>query len=178
MTDYKTHGVKRCTRCGAEKMLCDFGVDSRRKDGKKSACKSCCAKSTRLWAKNNPEKNKERKRRYAKTHQEKIRAKTLRWMERNKEKVAVRFALLRERPKEALLKKTQRWRLNNVAKVREMEKLGRDNLVDGYIAKALRLTVEKAPKALIDMKRQQLTLRRLARQLKKGLENEAISDRA
>jgi len=42
---------KTCCRCGAIKPLFDFGIDSRKPDGRKSTCKPCAAPGRRAaWA--------------------------------------------------------------------------------------------------------------------------------
>lgn len=48
--------MKRCTKCGEEKELSDFFNDSRKTDGKKSHCRSCCAAYKRRSRAENPEK--------------------------------------------------------------------------------------------------------------------------
>jgi hypothetical protein len=54
--------VKRCRRCGAEKALNEFPLQSQRPDGRDAYCKTCRAEYTRSWYRRNRERILERHR--------------------------------------------------------------------------------------------------------------------
>jgi len=81
--------TKRCTKCGEEKPITEFGRRKQSKDGYQSHCKQCRAEAQREWRKHNidkerayqnkcrrkhPEVHRESNRRYAKTHKNEINA--------------------------------------------------------------------------------------------------------
>jgi 5-methylcytosine-specific restriction endonuclease McrA len=65
---------KRCTKCGEVKLLDNFYVDNRNRDGRHSFCKQCSIKAVRNWEKNNLEKLLERWRRISRERDHKNEA--------------------------------------------------------------------------------------------------------
>lgn len=55
-------GYKRCTECGATKVLSEFHAQG---DGKRPACKTCTRERARRWRQANPEKVREQARKQA-----------------------------------------------------------------------------------------------------------------
>jgi hypothetical protein len=47
----EVHPTKRCTKCGQTKPITDFGVVSRRPDGRNCQCKPCVKEYTRVYRK-------------------------------------------------------------------------------------------------------------------------------
>jgi hypothetical protein len=50
--------MKKCSKCGIEKKLCEFGADKRKPDGKKYQCKSCHNAENLARRQANPEKHR------------------------------------------------------------------------------------------------------------------------
>jgi len=104
--------------------------------GARSECKACAAKCLAKWRAENPEKGRASK--------AKCRAE-------NPEKERARHA---------------KYHAENVEKVRASKAKCRASLNDGYIAELLRLPAKKAPPQLIELKREQILLHRLAKEMK------------
>lgn len=51
---------KPCTKCGESKLIEDFHLDSRRKDGRQSRCRTCQNEETLIRYYKNPSKKRER----------------------------------------------------------------------------------------------------------------------
>jgi hypothetical protein len=106
---------KICSKCKAEKEVCDFGIHNSTKDRLRKVCKDCRKIEEKIYREKNPEKRKIRSKKwkdknpeYNKNYYlkniEKINKTKKTWSELNKEKV----------------KKDKRiWRENNIDKVRE-----------------------------------------------------------
>jgi len=60
-----------CYKCGSEKLLEDFVKDNR---SIRHICKKCRNKNEKEWRKNNPEKVKERRKRYMDKHRNVVNA--------------------------------------------------------------------------------------------------------
>jgi len=104
--------------------------------GARSECKACAAKCLAKWRAENPEKE---------------RASAAKYHAENPEKVRARVA---------------KYRAENPEKVRAIKAKCRASLTDGYIAELLGLPVKKAPPQLIELKREQILLQRLAKEMK------------
>jgi hypothetical protein len=68
--------MKKCSKCGKEKELTEFGKDSRLKSGLRGPCRKCHAEWQRNYRKNNPEirkKQYERSREYQRKYQQENR---------------------------------------------------------------------------------------------------------
>jgi hypothetical protein len=76
----KIQGTKKCNRCGKEKRLELFGNDKRGKDGKVSICRKCDSERGCQWAKNNPQKSRDRSKRWATKNIEKHREHTRKYI--------------------------------------------------------------------------------------------------
>ena len=166
---------KACTRCGEVKPLAEYSADKRAKTGTQSTCKLCQAE-------------------IRKARREKDHAAAKAWRERNAEKVAEKKKKYRQATK---LKRRQQERVrywkdpdkhrNKVAQYRvenyedvmrrnrERLKQDRENLGPIYVAKVLGMRKTDVPPTLLAMKQEQLTLRRMARQLRKAT-NESSKD--
>jgi len=57
--------MKKCTRCGKTKNITEFGIRTNRSGSPQPNCKKCDAERTREWRKNNPDRVKETKAKYA-----------------------------------------------------------------------------------------------------------------
>jgi len=104
--------------------------------GARSECKACAAKCLAKWRAENPEKE---------------RASAAKYRAENPEKVRARVA---------------KYRAENPEKVRAIKAKCRASLTDGYIADLLDLPAKKVPPQLIELKREQILLQRLAKEMK------------
>lgn len=66
--------MKTCSKCGETKKLEDYWKEKRAKDGRASACRSCCSRSKKQYYKKNKETIKEKAKQYYDQNQEKVKA--------------------------------------------------------------------------------------------------------
>lgn len=64
--------VKICTKCGIEKSILEFSIDSKKKDGFFNACKECEKKRRAIWTNKNEEKIKAYKKTYGEINKDEI----------------------------------------------------------------------------------------------------------
>jgi hypothetical protein len=84
--------VKICRTCKLQKMISEFGRDSRGALGRKSKCRSCLAEEARVWRKENPDKHAEKQRDWYKQNPSATKAYNARWRSRNPDKKAAQSA--------------------------------------------------------------------------------------
>lgn len=94
--------MKKCSRCGVEKPLEDFGKDQYTKDGKRIYCKACVLVTSRIWRKENPQRVTEIKAKSYEKNSEKSRKYSRRWRKENPERVKDNKRLWRETNREKL----------------------------------------------------------------------------
>jgi hypothetical protein len=82
--------TKTCRKCASPKPLSSFYRDSRRSDGRQSNCKLCNHATRRAWARANPDKVREQKKRDYQTNRSSFQERARRWYERHREKVLQR----------------------------------------------------------------------------------------
>jgi len=151
--------VKTCKKCGESKGLDAFS-------GARSECKACAAKCTAKWRDENPEKDRARYAKYRAENPEKVRAIRAKYRAENSEKLRASLAKYRAENVEKEMARLAKWRAENPEKVRASLAKCRASLTDGYIAELLGLPVKKAPPQLIELKREQILLHRLAKEMK------------
>ena len=78
---------RRCTKCGEDKEISEFGFQNKKKNTYLPYCKECSCKKTREWTKNNIEKKKEYDKRYAKENAEHIKERKKQWYKENIEHI-------------------------------------------------------------------------------------------
>lgn len=121
------------------------------------------------------EKHREHQRAYVERNREKVMAHQRAWRENNRERCRELNRAWRENNREKVLEGKRVYREANrekvIAKDRAYNRKKTESLADGYVAKKLRIPVAQAPKDLIELKRQQLQLKRLTDQLIKEIEN-------
>ena len=79
-------GKKECSKCVTIKNTDEFYKDSTNLDGMRDWCKNCCAASTKLYRKNNPEKCTEHRINWRKNNPERTRELNNNWHKNNPEK--------------------------------------------------------------------------------------------
>lgn len=130
--------TKKCSKCGEVKGLGEFSINKARKNGFEFWCKACKCNQAALWRTRNPDRHALNVQTWQAANPEKVRARNKRRDQRNKSAVAART-----RKNTALL-------------------------TDGYVAARIGLTMDKATPELIALKREQLTIKRMVRTLRKA----------
>ena len=144
---------KTCTCCKVEKRRDLFSADKSRPKKIPSMCKSCRV----VYGKN-----------YYKENTDKCKSSTRRWMDANPEKLLeVRKDWVSKNKSRILEYRKYRWTLDYV-KEREKESLKKriESISDGYTSRLLCIPLKDCPPELIELKREQLTIKRLSRQIK------------
>jgi hypothetical protein len=183
-----TDGIesKTCRRCGEVKALTQYNRRASAKDGRESACRSCRA----AYYAANADKCKERNKRWVAANREAVAAYLKRWRQANADAHKTKQKIYREAhadeknakqkirldanpdaknaraAKQAIYRDTNRRDL--AAKAKRHNKIAVNTLAPGYVAKCLGLPLSRTPAELLQLKREQLTLCRLARQLKRA----------
>lgn len=153
--------TKTCTKCGIERALDEFR-QWKNKSGNRiyriGACRACkraaqnmyrmenrdkCAKASADWKKKNPEKNAAHTRASYGRRKPQCREATLRWISEHRE----RYLLL----------------------LRDYGMRSKEALTDTYVAHTLRMSVLRAPKDLIALKRAQIEIYRATKQLRQTI---------
>ncbi len=163
--------MKVCSKCGVEKGEEAFSKHSTMKDGLRSACKVCLnaenakwrvenidavrakgRESNAVWRANNPEVAAARYAAWVANNPGKNASRAAAWRANNPEKYAARAAAYREADRE---------------KNRARAARCRDTLTDGFVAN--RLKIKSAPPELIELKREQIKIRRITKQLQQTI---------
>lgn len=180
--DQSTAAAKKCSKCGEVKGLGEFGRNAASKDGKQSRCAACY----RSYVEANRESIAEANKKYAREHADRVRASKEKWLQENRE-----FALAqaRARKKEAYRNNPEKYKelakraaLENPEKYRQRHQRWRaanpdkvnthvSRLTDAYVRDTLSnmgVPRQIATPELIALKREQLAIKRMARELKKA----------
>lgn len=159
-------GHKKCVRCNVDQSLVEFFRDKRQYDGYHRDCKSCSKARSVAWKLKNKERNKKTLATYYATHRDAALERSRR---RYQEKKIDHIAKCREwavkHPDEVKSIK-QRWKATHPEQVRQYV----EQLSDSYVRALIRAggAAINAPPELIELKREQLILWRLARELKQA----------
>lgn len=104
---------------------------------------------------------------------EKVHAVFQKWREANREHLSMSKKAWYQADPEKTKARVKAWRKANPEKVKAYEKKGSDNLVDWYLKIILvsqtGLAAADMPPALVELKREQLQIRRMARELKNSI---------
>lgn len=190
--------TKKCSKCGEVKGRWEFYAEKRNRDGLASACKAChrlTGKKRRIEQRAHVkavekayrDRNKERiagvKASGYQRHRDAIRERQLDYYQRNQDAIKAKAAAWkRENPEKALaavaawqkanpLKVAdakRKYSSNNVERERYSDFLARAFLADAYVADCIALRRGDVPTELIAIKREQLAIKRMARELKKA----------
>ena len=160
--------MKECSFCREAKALSDYYKDSRAKDGHTSRCKACVNADSKTWKKQNAERYAE----YRTAYYEKNKAKliTIRsaWAKENADKVKSCDRKWREANAQRLKAMDMAWRKDHPEKVAEYRRKHVDEVSQSYVASLLEIPTAKVTPELLQMKRDEIALRRMARTLKKA----------
>ena len=99
--------TKICTKCGVEKSIKEFHINTGIGDGRRARCRKCISDYDKLKYIENRDKNRERRRRYIAENPEKVKESSHRSYLRNKEKVYERY---------------KKWALDNPEKMKKARK--------------------------------------------------------
>lgn len=190
--------MKACSVCGEAKALSEYHKDSGAKDGHTSRCKGCARAAGKAWREQNADHRMAQKKAYYEANKARVleqqrnyyeatkaeRAAVAKaWAEANPDKVRAakkryverKGAALKEEKRtrylqnhEAALIKNKAWRDANPDKVAAYRRRLVDELGPSYVAGCLGMQTAKAPPELLQMKRDEIALRRLARLLKEA----------
>ena len=150
--------AKKCRKCGEVKGLGEFGRHIARKDGLDTRCKQCNRDAVNAYRAANIESARaaDRERVAAMTPEQK-RDRGKLWADANREHVrAYSRDGARRRYKEDPSKYLNKTRQRTI------------QLTDSYVSAAIGCRVSEVPPALIALKREQLAIKRMARELKKA----------
>jgi len=115
------------------------------------------------------EKDSAKKKAYYEANKEKVNAKQKAYYEANKEKVNANNKAWRDSNREKVKAKKKAWRDANREKVNASQRGRRNALHDCYVASFLGMKTHEAPPELINLKREQLELKRLVRKLDQSI---------
>lgn len=154
-------GLKGCPVCGEIKQIDDFSKNKGRRDGIRSVCKICINAYSRRYRKNHPEITKEYDKTYYDKNKDRCKERSIKWKKLNRDKVKAH--------KERFMK-------NNPGEFRKYEKERCDLLKDSYVRSNITaylrrsdipLTSSDITPDLIELRRQEMKLKRVIKQLKK-----------
>lgn len=157
--------TKKCTKCGEVKAFIEFSPNKAGKFGVSTRCKKClsnCASNRRIA---DIDKFLARERNYRSKNSEFCIARTAMWRDKNRQEANKKRALYRLEHLAIELERRRKWILENREKVNKGSKRQRANITDGYAAAKLGLPLSECPPELIELKREQLLVHRMTKQL-------------
>jgi hypothetical protein len=126
----------------------------------------CCLLCQKQWVLDNSEHLKESRKKYYQEHKEKIKKYISIWAKTHRDAVSTAkrksFAKYKDRDRDKLNQKSREWQALN-----RPDKQQRQILADCYVAKTLKSTVAECHPELLELKRQQLIMRRTLKEVRK-----------
>ena len=165
--------TKKCSKCGEVKGFDAFPKHKGRKDGLDNRCKHCALVASHAYRQANIEVVREKDRiRAAALTDEARRAKHQKWRDANREYVRSQgrkvMQSLYQKDADKFRKRSKAYWQENSEVCIEKGKAYRRELRAGYVAMTLDMKVSEVPPELIALKREQLAIKRMARELKKA----------
>ena len=176
--------MKVCSTCKLELPLTDFYKSKSKKDGFYQECKTCNKKRLAKYRRDNKEKIAESSAKYRRDNKEKITSRAAKYYRDNPEKYSDYYKKNREKILEISIKysqthkkqisnyKTIYKRLNpekSYDAVRKCHKKYVSECTDNYLIKIIKrntnLSPNKIPQDLIELKREQILLKRTCKEL-------------
>lgn len=193
--------MKACSKCGEWKGLECFHRSAGNKDGLKAICKPCniaaagdYAKANRAkandasyrWAKRNPEKRAEIRAAWRAANPMKLRSQEARYKEKHKEAISDRRQKYNESHKAERaayrssrvvidLKNERARYAKNPGASNKKSQLQTSELADCYVRNLIArgdVPANSIPQSLVELKREQIRLHRLARELKQEINHQ------
>lgn len=160
--------TKKCSKCGEVKGLGEFYKAANQKSGLAPSCKACVRSWQVADRKSNPEKYRAREAAKYRRNAERKKAAAKTWRTQNPEKVASQTERWQRANPEKCREADRRYATANRGKVLEKGRRIREAMTDAYVAGAIGVSVKVAPAELLSLKREQLAIKRMARELKKA----------
>lgn len=171
--------TKKCSKCGEVKGLGEFGKSSRSPDGKQRLCKQCDRLKCEQWRRANPAKAKAARDDWRARHPDVVKQYSADYYKKNPQKGSERRranveayratkTAWRKKNIDSERQRETQWKHQNRDKVKAANKQRIDNISPAYAAGLMNLPVAIAPLELIALKREQLAIKRMARELKKA----------
>lgn len=132
--------MKRCTKCGEEKGLGEFGQDKRARDGRKSECRACARLRDRAYSKTPRGRQNAVKRaqRYRQRHRERVLANQRAGYARHREKRLEEMATWRAENRATHRNAVRRWAQANPKRKLELQKQYAERHPERVLANARR----------------------------------------
>jgi hypothetical protein len=134
------------------------------------------AEKARKWREKNKERHQETVKAWREKNAARIKAVRLDYVERNKERRKEFFALYQKKHRDILNARSTAWRHEHKETVKKYRERIRDEVTRTYVAQFLKIPVRQITDELLELKRQQLFMRRMARELIKATRNESSTD--
>lgn len=168
--------MKTCPDCKQTLPAEAFSAGHTR-DGLYTYCRRCNSARTKARTDKNPQAYREKNRVRHQANRTAVLEKQRAYYQKNKARILARQRL----PAEVNRAKTIAWRKANSEKVKAWRRRATANLTDDYVRDRLvtktTLSRDQLTPALVAMKREEITLRRLARQLKKVINESRTNTR-
>jgi hypothetical protein len=153
--------TKTCTKCKKIKLITEFGVDNRLKNGIRADCKECNRAAALNYRNNNLEKARASCRNWAAKNPKKATELKLRWARENKEKVLQQGREYHHRNRNKRLASQKAVRAANPKKYAAKQREWRKNNMDYVLSiNALRLSnkLQRTPKWLTQEDKEKIRL--------------------
>ena len=130
---------KTCTKCGEEKLITEFGNDSRKRDGLRSWCRSCTSIANAKQRAANPEKAKASVAKWCAANPEKVNAYKAAYRSANPDKVKAARAKWKAKNPEKVKKHSAKWRAarHEVRRIHEQNRRARKREAGGRLSAGL-----------------------------------------
>ncbi len=159
-----------CTKCGIEKDLEEFVKDKKCLQGRRRMCKKCRVGHQKKWRTENKERILAQEKKYRAENKEKISAQQKKYRAENKEKESSRKKKWQVENKEKVSAIQKKYQVENKERISAQQKKHREGLPDVYIkrliVKGIPLKPKDIPQCLVDLKREELKINRLIREMK------------
>ena len=128
--------------------------------------KDKAAEKRKTWVKENPEKAAEQSRKKYLAHADYYREKSKEWKKLNADRNLAAIKKWQEDNKDKVREYNRVSDARNPERIQRKRRHHTDTLTDSYVSAAVGLKVKDCPPGLIELKREQLTIKRLSRQIK------------
>ena len=156
--------TKKCTKCGEVKQAEEF---MRNGDGRRSICRKCQSLVSAAFYAKNANNEKARYSKYHEANAEKINERRRARRNADAEHTRIAAAKYRASRREADRVRAVLYRKKNPESIKATNHKTVANLSSSYIADLLNIPVSECPDILIEAKREQVQIKRLAKEFKR-----------